>query len=76
MKKKNGSSNIPLEVLWPRILMLPFWTERTTVSRRFMDETVPDHLVLAFETFSALTTGAPKYGTEVRPVFETMYRGV
>ena len=69
MEKEIGSSNIPLEVIWPRILVLSFWTERTSVSSRSVDETVPDHFVLPFETFSALPTEAPSYGTEVRPIF-------
>lgn len=47
-------SNLPLQVVRSRILMLLVRAEGTNVSRRLMDQAVPDHLVLALEAFTTL----------------------
>ena len=50
--------NIPLQVVRPWILVFALWTEGTHVAWTVVYEAVPDHLVLALETFPSLTTGA------------------
>lgn len=49
--------HLPLKIVWPGISVVSIRTERTDVARGFMNEAVPDHLVLALETFAALATG-------------------
>lgn len=59
--------HMPLEVVGPRIFMLPIWAKRTYVTRRFMDQTMPDHLILALETFAAFGPRAALDWTVMRP---------
>lgn len=47
--------------------MLPIGTERADISRRLVDETVSDHLVLPFETLPTLATGTSLDRTVMGP---------
>lgn len=52
------SHNIPLQVVRPRILMLPLRTKRTSITWALMHKSVPYHLILSFEAFAAFGTRA------------------
>jgi hypothetical protein len=50
--------DVPLKIIWTRVLMLSVRAERTDVSWRIMDKAMPDHLVLPLESFAAFTAWA------------------
>jgi hypothetical protein len=52
-KIKNRYS--PLQIVWPRILVIPLWAKWAHVAGGFMDEAMPDHLVFALESLSSFT---------------------
>lgn len=60
-------SNMSLQVVWSRILVLSIGTERTHVPRRIMDQTMPDHLVLALEAFPTFAPWTSLNRAVVRP---------
>ena len=45
--------SIPLQIIWPRILVLSVRTERAHVTWRLMDKAMTYHFILAFETLTA-----------------------
>jgi hypothetical protein len=57
----------PLQIVRSGVLVLTFWAERTHISWRIVDQTMPNHLVLAFKPLSSLATGTSRHWTVVGP---------
>lgn len=62
------SLGIPLQIIWTRILVFSIRAEGTDVSWRIVYQTVSDHLVFPFKSFSAFTSRATFDGTVVWPI--------
>jgi hypothetical protein len=46
--------------------MFPIRTKRTNITRRSVDETVPDHFIFPLEALSAFAAGTVSYRAEMR----------
>jgi hypothetical protein len=57
---------IPLEIVGPRILVLPIRTKRTDIARRIVDKPMPNHLIFSLKAFAALTARTARNGAIVR----------
>lgn len=49
---------LPLQIVWPGVLVFFIRAERTDVARRVVHQTMPDHFVLALEPLPAFTAWA------------------
>ena len=59
--------DLPLEVVWSRVAVVSVGAERADVARRFVDQTVPDHLVFALEPLAAFAARATRDRAVVGP---------
>ena len=55
--------NIPLQIVWPWILMLSVGAKRTNIAWAIMYETMPNHFVLPLKAFAPFTPRATFDGT-------------
>lgn len=57
-KEVTNPHHIPLQVVRPRILMLPLRTKWTSITWALMHKSMPYHFILSFEAFTAFGTRA------------------
>jgi len=49
-------ADMPLKIVWPRVFMFPVRTKWAYIARRLVDEPMSNHLILAFEAFTSLSS--------------------
>jgi len=50
--------DMSLKIIWPWIFVLSVRTEGTDITRRFVDQSMPNHLILPLESLAAFTSRA------------------
>lgn len=60
--------NVPLQIVWSRILTLLIGTEGALITGRIVDEPMSNQLAFSFKSFSVDSSSAAFHRTEIRAV--------
>ena len=59
--------DLPLEIVWSGVAVVPVRAERADIARRFVNQTMPNHLVFALEPLAAFAARATRDWAVVGP---------